>query len=82
MKYYCNDCNCFVDRTHRCQQWETVYKIPSEALEVIKSEYREKLNIAIEALKQIAEMRFISDSQDAKMMAIRAQEAITKLEEG
>jgi hypothetical protein len=32
MKYYCTDCHMFVKENHRCQQWETVYIIPEEAL--------------------------------------------------
>lgn len=31
--YWCKDCDCFVKEDHRCQQWETVSKIPTKALE-------------------------------------------------
>lgn len=31
-KYWCDDCCCFVGENHRCQQWDTVFKIPLKAL--------------------------------------------------
>ena len=29
--YYCTDCHGFVEERHRCQQWQTVHRIPVEA---------------------------------------------------
>ncbi len=33
LKYWCSDCKCFVKENHRCQQWDTVSRIPVKALE-------------------------------------------------
>jgi hypothetical protein len=31
--YYCSDCKTFVDKNHRCQQWDTVSHMPRKAME-------------------------------------------------
>jgi hypothetical protein len=43
-RYYCNDCNCFVEENHRCQQWSTVSSMPEEAFILATREQQKKID--------------------------------------
>jgi len=49
-KYWCTDCKCFVEKNHRCQQWETVFTMPEEAFQKLESQNKRMREAIKEAL--------------------------------
>lgn len=38
-RYWCFECNQFVDKGHRCEQWAYARLIPAKAIEALREEY-------------------------------------------
>ena len=85
--YWCKDCHCFVDKGHRCQQWETTTHVPEEAINQIRQEAQEKCAIICDEIAvkhwqdykggpNRADMHYqgLSDGADECAIAIRNME--------
>lgn len=48
---YCEDCNAFVSKDHRCQQWQTTYHLNTEAVKKLIDPLKQE----IQALKEESE---------------------------
>jgi hypothetical protein len=58
MKYWCDDCKVFVKENHRCQQWETVYRVPSEAIKSALSESKKEIDRLNQAIEEIGSILY------------------------
>lgn len=60
-RYWCDDCNCFVKKDHRCQQWDTVYMMPEDAFKDLESQLSkviEERDRAVELLRWFMEQNY------------------------
>lgn len=49
-RYYCTECNSFVDKDHRCEQWSNTVHIPGGAIDKIRRETREEYRSILETV--------------------------------